>query len=270
MFHVSDFPENTYFPKMLFSGKENIFKCLVAFQKMLWKIFSGVWLYGWKYYFPTNFSHGNSTHGSKLRQSKATTTKTPPPHHHNNNKNQNHTEIKITQRERLVGERSVGRRQDRTEARSKVRSARCNRRIGAREIEQRGVIVGLELTRSTGACDRRGLELARSTCACDWRRLELARSTGACDRRGLELGVCRQSSDWTGACDCLFFLSLSLSVRNSFEVKIGTEIHFRGQSVFFSVNWNWFPENSIFRTNQTPSFPEKHFWKWFSPKTNTP
>ena len=35
---------------MLFSGKENIFKCLVAFQKMLWKIFSGVWLYCWKYH----------------------------------------------------------------------------------------------------------------------------------------------------------------------------------------------------------------------------
>ena len=52
---------------------------------MLWKIFSSVWLYGWKCYFPTKS-------GSKLRQSKATTTKTPPPHHHNNNKNQNHTE----------------------------------------------------------------------------------------------------------------------------------------------------------------------------------
>ena len=96
LFHVSDFPENTYFPEMLFSGKENIFKCLVAFQKMLWKIFSGVWLYGWKCYFPTNFSHGNSTHGSKLRQSKATTTKTPPPHQHNNTKNQNHTEHQNT------------------------------------------------------------------------------------------------------------------------------------------------------------------------------
>ena len=44
LFHVSDFPENTYFLEMLFFGKENIFKCLVAFQKMLWKIFSGVWL----------------------------------------------------------------------------------------------------------------------------------------------------------------------------------------------------------------------------------
>ena len=28
---------------MLFSGKENVFMCLVAFQKNFWKIFSGVW-----------------------------------------------------------------------------------------------------------------------------------------------------------------------------------------------------------------------------------
>ena len=33
----------------IFSGKENIFKCLVAFQKLFWKIFSGIWLYSWKY-----------------------------------------------------------------------------------------------------------------------------------------------------------------------------------------------------------------------------
>ena len=32
------------------SGKENIFKCLVASQKMFWKIFSGVWLCSWKYH----------------------------------------------------------------------------------------------------------------------------------------------------------------------------------------------------------------------------
>ena len=42
--HVKYFPENKYFPEMLFSGKENIFKCLVAFQKMFWKRFSSVWL----------------------------------------------------------------------------------------------------------------------------------------------------------------------------------------------------------------------------------
>ena len=28
---VKYFPENIYFPEMLFSGKENIFKCLVVF-----------------------------------------------------------------------------------------------------------------------------------------------------------------------------------------------------------------------------------------------
>ena len=115
---------------MLFSGKENIFKCLVAFQKMLWKIFSGVWLYGWKSYFlqifhtaiqPTAANSGNQ--------------KPQPPKHHHHNKNQNHTEIKITQRERLVGRRSVGRRRDHAEARSKVRSAQCDRRTGARKID---------------------------------------------------------------------------------------------------------------------------------------
>ena len=209
---------------MLFFGKENIFKCLVAFQKMLWKIFSGVWLYGWKCHFPINFSHGNSTHSSKLRQSKATTTKSPPPHHHNNNKNQNHTEFKITQRER-----SMGRRRDRTEARSKVRSAQCDRR-GAIDW-----------------CVRSARTRARGSPAIvelDW-----------------SLGASSPSPSLS--------LSLSLSLRNSFEVKIGTEIHFRGQSLFFSVNWNWFPENSIFQTNQTFAFTEKHFRKWFSLKTNT-
>ena len=48
--HVKYFPKNIYFPKMLFSGKENIFKCLVAFQKMFRKIFSSVWLCSWKYH----------------------------------------------------------------------------------------------------------------------------------------------------------------------------------------------------------------------------
>ena len=60
---VKVFPENRYFPKMLFSGKENILMCLVAFQKMFRKIFSDVWLYSWKYhrkhifYLLLTFSH---------------------------------------------------------------------------------------------------------------------------------------------------------------------------------------------------------------------
>ena len=42
---VQAFLENRYFSEMLFSGKENVFMCLVAFQKNFWKIFSDVWLY---------------------------------------------------------------------------------------------------------------------------------------------------------------------------------------------------------------------------------
>ena len=42
---VKAFPENRYFPEMLFSGKEIVFMCLVAFQKNFRKIFSDVWLY---------------------------------------------------------------------------------------------------------------------------------------------------------------------------------------------------------------------------------
>ena len=48
---------------MLFSGKENVFMCLVAFQKMFRKIFSDVWLCSWKYhkkhifYLLLTFSH---------------------------------------------------------------------------------------------------------------------------------------------------------------------------------------------------------------------
>ena len=48
---------------MLFSEKENVFMCLVAFQKMFRKIFSDVWLCSWKYhrkhifYLLLTFSH---------------------------------------------------------------------------------------------------------------------------------------------------------------------------------------------------------------------
>ena len=48
---------------MLFSGKENVFMWLVAFQKMFRKIFSDVWLCSWKYhrkhifYLLLTFSH---------------------------------------------------------------------------------------------------------------------------------------------------------------------------------------------------------------------
>ena len=79
---VKVFPEYRYFPEMLFSKKENIFMCLVAFQKMFRKIFSDVWLCSWKYlrkhilYLLLTFSHifsitkriHNIIHSSKHKQ----------------------------------------------------------------------------------------------------------------------------------------------------------------------------------------------------------
>ena len=79
---VKVFPEYRYFSEMLFSKKENIFMCLVAFQKMFRKIFSDVWLCSWKYlrkhilYLLLTFSHiflvtkriHNIIHSSKHKQ----------------------------------------------------------------------------------------------------------------------------------------------------------------------------------------------------------
>ena len=47
---VKAFPKNRYFLEMLFFEKENVFMCLVAFQKKFRKIFYDVWLYSWKYH----------------------------------------------------------------------------------------------------------------------------------------------------------------------------------------------------------------------------
>ena len=46
-------------------------------------------------------------------------------------------------------------------------------------------------------------------------------------------------------------------------------MNFRGQRYYFTVNWKWFPENSIFQPNQTAYFTENDFLKSFLPKTNT-
>ena len=47
--------------------------------------------------------------------------------------------------------------------------------------------------------------------------------------------------------------------RKSFEVKIGTEMNFRGQHCYFTVNWKWFSGKSIFRSCQTRGFYRKSF-----------
>ena len=76
------------------------------------------------------------------------------------------------------------------------------------------------------------------------RSREAPRRSRLVRRRVRDLGsqstalVLANGTDWSlvranGADWLCFSLSLSLSLRNSFEVKIGTEIHFRSQSLFF-------------------------------------
>ena len=84
-------------------------------------------------------------------------------------------------------------------SRSTARSREASIAIGAKASSRSRIAID-----DAGACERRRLEL------------------GACERRGLVPKVLFSLS-----------LSLSLSLRNSFEVKIGTEIHFRSQSLFF-------------------------------------
>ena len=146
---------------MLFSGKENVFMCLVAFQNIFRKIFSGVW---------------------KRRR-----------------KRQNPEKPRHTQKNTV------------------------------RSRDQR---------RDLAKCQSRTVLRARSCCA-------ISRS---------------------------FSLSFSLCTSLVPEIiwsenRNGNE--FRGQCYYFTVNWKWFPENSIFQTNQTAYFTENDFLKPFSPKTYT-
>ena len=104
---------------------------------------------------------------------------------------------------------------------------------------------------------------------CD-RRRDLAKRRSRLSDWSSPLARADWSSDWrsarTGARTGLLLLraralslSLSLFFRKSFEVKIEVVIDFRGQRPFFSVNGFQFPENRIFRTNQTHLFSGKSF-----------
>ena len=92
-----------YFQVKIFLGKENIFKCFVAFQKMFWKIFSSVWLCCWKCFrkpifimFPTFSYDANKYY---YRESKYI--------NNTRNKNQN-KKIKITIPIVREGQREIG------------------------------------------------------------------------------------------------------------------------------------------------------------------
>ena len=196
---------------MLFSGKENVFMCLVVFQKIFRKIFSGVW---------------------KMLQGKDKTRKT-------------NTAPRLTLDARLGS------------------TAQCF--AGSSPMTAPSIAIDGAISQSVDR-DLAKCRADRDRCEASSRSRIAIDGAGACERRRLELGACER-------CELVILLplalslslsrSLSLSLWNSFEVKIGTEIHFRIQSLFFLGNGNQFLENSIFRTNQTPAFPEKHFRKSF-------
>ena len=108
---------------MLFSRKENIFMCLVAFQKMFRKIFSNVWLCSWKYhvkhifYLLLTFSHifsvtkriHNIIHSSKHKQ---------------NPKKNHQIQTNIGEIAIVIGEIAIS-IHDRDRDRDRHRSARC-------------------------------------------------------------------------------------------------------------------------------------------------
>ena len=112
--------------------------------------------------------------------------------------------------------------------RRRDRAARCDRRGAA--IDETSAIwcmrsLDWSLQDRAAWCDRRSAAIDKTG------------ATGACDRwigaRGSPAIV---GLDWSSGF-ALFFLSLSLSllVWKPFKVKIGTEMNFHSQSVFFKV-----------------------------------
>ena len=128
------------------------------------------------------------------------------------------------------------------------------------------------------------------------KRERLLGSTRGCDRRESKIAIgavlreividakarsrltARSFSLYTSVSHS-FSLSFSLCVsvssslcafqfRKWFEGKIKTKIILQDQRTHFTVNESYFPFDPIFRTNQTPTFPENHFWNQFEAKTN--
>ena len=213
---------------MLFSGKENFFMCLVAFQKMFWKIFSDVWLYSWKYhkkhifYLLLTFSHifsvtkriYNIIYSSKHKQ----------------NPEKNH-QIQTNEGEITVG--ASGNR-DRRVCAMRQSWSREDRRI-ARRSKRR--------SRSWSALPRQPMMSADGDVAIDSFFLPLSLS--------LSLSL---SSIFQG--------------RKLFEVKMETEMIFRCFGSHFRSIGNAFQFDRIWSNNQTPHFSKNHFWNQFEVNSN--
>ena len=157
-------------------------------------------------------------------------------------------------------------------SRCQSRSREAPRRFARSRSTLRNLTIGAKPRSRSTARSRKGeasIVISRSTASIAIGAKARSRyriaidSAGACEQRGLELGACK-GRGLVRACFSLshsrfLSLSLSLSLRNSFEVKIGTKIHFRSQSLFFGLT------NINFRKILF-SGPTKHphFWKSIS------
>ena len=209
---------------------------------MFWKIFFGVWLCSWKY------------HRKHIFCLLLTFSWLPKkyiisfiPQYRNTNKTQ---KKKISSNP--VKLREEGRERGnwvRQEARSRdvVLRSRLGRR---RDRDRRGAATIRPDQKGEGDCERE-------------------RSAARTRRRDLVAAfVSRAFSLSFSLCA---FVSSSLCVsqfRKWFEGKIKMEMILQDQRAYFTVNGNYFPFDLIFRTKQTPTFPENHFRNQFEAKTN--
>ena len=222
------------------------------FKKCFRKIFSGVWLCSWKYhkkhifYLLLTFSHifsvakriYNIIHSSI--------------HKHKQNPEKKNHQIRshFLTVSRLPNKYVISfipqyRNTDKTQKKKKKKNHQI--RSNWEKKEER------EATRFDEGRDRAAEAKARSARCfarlrsarrrdCDWWR-DLCPFARSRDRSfSLSFSLCASVS--SSLCASQF--------RKPFEVKIGTEMNFRGQSFFFTVKWKWFPENSIFKPTKQP------------------
>ena len=231
---------------MLFSGKENIFKCFVAFQKMFWKIFSGVWLCSWKYYrkhifyLLLTFSQLPNKYIISFI-----------PQYRNTNK----TQKKISSN--LVKLREEGRERGDLVWRE-VRSRGAVLRSWSVQRQDRDQRSAATIRPSSKG---RGRSRKREISSANWElgnANSMARSC-RCDWGWAAASVSRTFSLSFSLCASMSSSLYASQFRKWFEGKIKMKMLLQDQRAYFTVNGSYFPFDPIFRTNQTAYFTKKRF-----------
>ena len=199
-----------------FSEKENVFMCLVAFQKNFRKIFSGVWK------------------RRRKRQSQQNTDKTQKKPRQKIINDWRSTRFdgavlrELQSDDRAVDRAVIGldgaisRRRDRDRRREIAIDGAISRRREDRDWRHEIAIDGMILWSINHDLAKHRADRDRRNASRDRDLGSRSSNWSSQDRRGLELGVRQRSSDWTGARSSTITRSLSLSLffRKYFEVKM--------------------------------------------------